>query len=151
VFLLDLIEILTFTVNNVIIYVRTIPFQLKTIYMNFTESLNLLLKATPDSVVSQLHELHRSIQSANKEEILAIYYTLSTIRAGFHEFKVTTDMEAESKVSQIDEICNATISRMAVLVSREKESERQKLYDLFSTTTGYNLELGAMCANLDVH
>ncbi|MEY2671990.1 MAG: hypothetical protein RL687_407, partial [Candidatus Parcubacteria bacterium] len=71
--------------------------------------------------------------------------------AGFHDFEVSTNLETECKVSQIDRICNAAISRMAVLVSKEKESERQKLYDLFSTTTGYSLELGAMCANLDVH
>ncbi len=115
--------------------------------MNFTEALGLLLKATPDSVVSQLHELHKSIQSADRAELMAIYGTLSTIRAGFHEFDIAT---TQTKVSQIDAICTSAMSRMAILIEQEKKRDQQKLYEFFGAVTDYHPVLASMCAGLPV-
>lgn len=96
--------------------------------METNQALENLLSAKPENILQQLFFFNSKIHSANKDEILAIHFTL---KGGQRMVK-----SGERAWGQIYELLNSCEGRMRALVAEKhmEPSEKEALKNLFETT-----------------
>lgn len=110
--------------------------------MNFHESLELLKEATPENIAQQLLGLNMAIQSADSQQIMAIFFTLDAL----------SDSASPSSTAwkQIYKLKASVESRMVFLVSSVNlPGEKRARYEGFRSAIGYSANLDATMKQLN--
>lgn len=98
--------------------------------MDFYQSLELLKKATPENIAQQLLALNIAIQGADKQTVVAIYFTLDALSENVDSLSTAWQ--------QIYKLKASVKSRMVFLLSSEQlPGAKKALYDCFTSAVGY--------------